>query len=193
MKKTFIILLVLSSYFCSSQEFKYEIAHKTHKLGDLIVSRTKDNEKTVISVTSDVKVKLILNIDLRYELKSSYNQEGELTSSSVKTFVNNKLHSDMAIDKKDHKYQITNDGDLSVYNDSIGYSGAMLYLYEPIGITKMFSEIDGYDINIKKMKDGVYQLIHAGKTSGNEFVYKDGHLKQVTIHHTLLTFTITQL
>ena len=193
MKKACLILLVLCSYFCDSQVYTYKIAHKDHKLGDLIVSRTKVKEKTTISVTSDVKVRLIVNIDLRYELISSYNQQGELTSSSVKTFVNKKLHSAIAIDKKDDAYQIINGEDVSVFSDSIAYSGAMLYLYEPVNFTNMFSEIDGYSIIIKKIKSEVYELIHRGESSGNKYVYKDGHLKQATIYHTLLNFTITKI
>lgn len=187
------MLLFIFWYNGYSQEVKYEIAHKNHKLGDLIVSRIQDNNETVIKATSSVRVKLIVHINLKYELISSYNLDGKLTSSSVKTYVNEKLHSSMVIEKESDIYQITNDKKHSIFKKPISYSGAMLYLYEPANVTKMFSEIDGYEINVKDLGNHTYQLIHPGNTTGNSYVYKDGILQHTTIHHTLLSFTITKV
>lgn len=185
-------LLLLSFCFCHSQEAQYEIAHKNKKLGTLTVTQTQNDDETIIQISSFVRVKLILHIDLKYNLISVY-KKGVLTSSKVKTYANDKLHSSMIIKKEKDGYHITENGKTSIYNEAICYSGAMLYFYEPKDIYKMFSEIDGYKTTVKKENEHTYQIIHPGKSHGNEYIYENGLLKKTVIHHPLLSFSIIKM
>ena len=189
--KNIIILFLLISSIGNSQTLHYKITSKDSYIGDLKVTKILSNNTLQIEVISDIKIKLFISIDFKYKLNCTY-KNNELLYGSVTTYVNGKIHSTSKTEKIGEYYTITKDGHSSKYLNKIAFSGALLYYYEPKGLTSIYSEFDNIDKPIKKIGVNEYQITNPKNGHLSEFLYKNGVLVSATNHHTLLTFKLTK-
>ncbi|AWV97088.1 DUF6134 family protein [Arcticibacterium luteifluviistationis] len=174
-----------------AQTLLYDITSNNNSLGQITVTKSHQNGLLKIDVISEVKVKVFVNIDLKYHLTANY-KNGELLSSTVLTFVNGKQHSSSITEKTNENYSITKDGDLSKFFNDINYSGALLYWEEPKNISIVYSEIDNIEKPIKKVASGHYKLTDPKSKHSSDYFYKNGTLEKTVIQHTLMTFQLTR-
>jgi len=174
-----------------AQDLEYNITANKNQLGTILVKQTEKNGIIQIQATSEVKVQLFVNINLKYILNCTY-KNNQLLYSSVTTYVNGKLHSTSTTEKKEGYYEVIKDGHSSRLYENIKYSGALLYHTEPIGKTKLYSEFNGIEKPIKKIDAHTYQITNPDNGHISIYKYKNGILESTTIEHALLTFTLTK-
>jgi hypothetical protein len=186
-----LTLFILSTTYTTAQELKYKIKSGDTNLGQLIATKVEKNGLLEIVVTSDVSVSLFIKLNINYKLSCKY-KNNELVFSSVSTYVNGKLHSTSTTTKNNTNYNIVKDGHSSLYMNSIHYSDALLYFFEPKNESKMYSDFDNIDKSITKLKEHTYTIKNPENGHVNEYIYKNGLLESTTIHHKLLDFTVTR-
>lgn len=73
---------------------------------------------------------------LKYVQHTVYSK-GILQSSRVETYKNGNLNSSSLLKHQNKSYLLIADGDTTTINDSIEYSGSLIYFNEPTGIKKI--------------------------------------------------------
>ena len=172
-----------------SQTLQYDIFSNETHIGDLKVVKASSKDIVQIEVTSEVHVKLFIEINLTYKLNCTY-KNNKLWYSSVTTFVNGKVHSTSKTEKVGNYYTIVKNGHSSKFMDDIDFSGALLYFEEPKGIKQIFSEFDNIYKPINSIGSHEYQIVNPKNDYLSEYQYQNGILKSTTNHHKLLTFTL---
>jgi len=190
-QKIILIIFLLTVFISNSQSLHYKITSNKSYIGNLKVTKTIKNDVLQIEALSEVRVKLFIPIGLKYKLSCRY-KNNELQYSMVTTFVNGKIHSTSKTEKTGNYYTITKDGHSSKFLNSIAFSGALLYYFEPEGLAKIFSEFDNLEKPIKSIGTNQYQITNPKNGHLSEYKYKDGILESTTNHHTLLTFKLTK-
>lgn len=192
MEKILFCLFLLIATLSNSQTFDYTITSNNNYIGDLKVTKTVLNKNTFqIEAVSEVKVKIFIKINLKYNLNCTY-KNNELLFSSVTTYVNGKIHSTSKTEKMGDYYTITKNGHSSKYLNKITFSGALLYYREPKGLLNIYSEFDNLEKPIKNTGINNYQIINPKDGHLSEYTYKNGILMSTTNHHILLTFKLTK-
>lgn len=185
--KSFIVpLLVFISYIGWAQQQEYQLFSNEREIGRMLVNGTED----LIEINSEVSIKILAKAKVSYTLKSSYNSDG-LIESSVITYLNDKEHSSTEIVTQGSGYTMTKNGKGERIDGKKTYTGAMLYVLEPKGITYVFSESDGLMRKVEKVAEHHYRLINPKKKSQiQEFIYRDGMLVEAVVQHPFKTFHI---
>lgn len=193
-RKSFSLLISLLAFATTlnAQTMVYSITSNKKPLGQITVSKKQVNDLLKVEVVSQVNVKILINIDLKYNLDATY-KNGELVKSSVSTFANGKPHSSSVTEKTARGYRITKDDDISSFLNQIHYSGAMLYWKEPNNVSKIYSEIDNIEKTIKKAGPGHYQLSEGKNKQSNDYYYQNGTLKKAVIKHAIMTFELNKM
>ena len=183
-----IVFMLFGILAKAQQKLHYKITSNDMEIGNLTISKTKNNANTIYDVTSDSHFKLFITIDLSYKLNAVY-QNNELIFSSVTTYVNGKQHNTATTEKKeDHLYILKNNGHETRSYQSITYSGVLLYFKEPINIKEVYSEFYTAFNPIQKIGTHKYQLTNSENGNTSEYYYLNGILQKASIHHTLMTF-----
>lgn len=192
MKHYILLLLLVLGHLATAQSTKYEIRTNHRSIGTLTVTEKQRNDVTVIEVTSKTQFKMVVTVNLRYHLTCGF-KNGQLLDSNVNTYINGKIHSEGIIEQTKRGYLIKGDGHDTELQDSIIYSGAKLYYYEPSEINRVFSEIDGIFKNIERVGDHTYELFNTKGHREATYKYEDGLLQHAEIHHAILTFTLSKI
>ncbi len=212
MKKIFFITLtaLLLVNFAFSQTYRYNIVSNGQIVGKLTATQTiggnkinnsedqkasggdqkplSKNQKT-ISIKSEFDVHLFIVVHVEYDMDCKYT-DGILVESSVETYKGDNLHSSTKGEKIDDTYKSIRDGDESIHNGAISYSGAMLYFKEPKGITHVFSEIHAIDKPVTEVNTNHFKISDPNTGHTNQYFYKDGILQKAVIDHSLFSFSM---
>ena len=82
-------------------------------------------------------------------------------------------------------YLLVVDGDTTVINDLITYSGSMLYFNEPQGVERWYKERTAEMRQITTLSEHTYVVNDEKKRELNRYVYKDGILEYAKMRHAL--------
>ncbi|WP_152537364.1 DUF6134 family protein [Aquimarina pacifica] len=192
MSHRFYILLFVSiiSLSVSAQTNVYDIISKKDTLGVLKVSKLKEGENVLYIIYHiEMKVKLVVNIQMKYTIKARYDQN-QLIQASVNNFINGKSHHSSDITWLDSIYVLTTKGKKQrKLTEKIRYSGIRLFFDEPTNIKKVFSEYTGHNGSINKISAGIYELtLHSGKK--NKYFYNNSELVKANINNSLIHFDL---
>lgn len=184
-----ILTLLLVGLSISAQTNTYDIISKKDTLGILKVSKSKVEENAIYNYQVDMKVKLLVNIHMKYTIEAIYN-ENQLIYASVANVINGKPHHSSGIKWLDSYYLInTKNNKQQKVAEKIDYSGIRLFFDEPFNIKKVFSEYTGLYGMIKNTQAGTYVLtLPNGKK--NKYFYNNGELVKANIHNSLIQFDL---
>ncbi|GAA4273132.1 DUF6134 family protein [Aquimarina gracilis] len=184
-----VLMLLIAGLSISAQTNTYDIISKKDTLGTLKVSKLKEGENLVYNYHVDMKVKLLVNLHMKYTIKAMYDQN-QLTYASVNNFINGKSHHSSSIKWLDSIYELNTKGKKQrKLTEKIRYSGIRLFFDEPGSIKKVFSEYTGHNGSINKIGAGIYELtLHSGKK--NKYFYSNGELVKANIHNSLIHFDL---
>ena len=189
MKIILVLLFLIFNSFINAQEVNYDLLSKNKVIGSLTARKTKTNKGYEYKVKS--KVNYLYIYSYSYQLESEF-ENGHLIRNTLKTYLNGKESSSGSIRKVDDHYEISNDGEKTIFNGEITYSEAMIYFEEPINKTKLFSEFLGKDKLIKKIKSGNYKLTNPKNGYVSNYIYKNQLLQIAVIDLGLLSFKIVK-
>lgn len=181
--------LVAFPHLVASQTNIYDIISKKDTLGILKVSKLKEGKTIIYNYHIDMKVKLLVNIHMKYTIEATYNAN-QLLYASVDNVVNGKPHHSSDIKWMNTHYIInTKKSKQQKLSEMIKYSGIRLFFDEPLSINKVFSEYTGHNGSINKISTGIYELtLHSGKK--NKYYYDNGELVKANINNSLIHFDL---
>ena len=153
-------------------------------IGEFSITQTGEKGNVTIDAITDVNVNVIFSYRIKYVQNTIYMQ-GILQSSSVKTFKNGKLNSTVRITLKNNSYLLISDGDTTTINDTITYSGSLVYFNEPKGFTKIFKERNAQTMWISPVNEHEYIIKDDKGREINRYYYENGTLQYAEMRHAL--------
>ncbi len=191
-----LIVMFLSFKSVTAQPFersaKYQISVWGMNIGEFTVDQKIDGDDIRINAVTDVYVRMIFSYQVKYIQHSLY-RHGILWSSQVKTLKNGKNNSNTRLDRQTENYLLTKDGDATIINGDITYSGSLLYFQEPKQINCIYNERNGEKNTIKSLDDHTYAIVDKKGNKTNIYEYRDGILTQAELIHTLATIHLKRI
>lgn len=189
----FTLFLACSSGFAQTRSGLYAIYSDTRELiGQLKVNSSQTDTVTKISVVSQFSVQLVMRVNVKYVLSSVYHNN-QLYSNSVITYRNNTVNSVAKTVRAGSQYQYKKDDDEWVYPKAITFAESLLYFNEPLDKESVYSEFDGVDKPIQKVKTGHYQVTNPVNGNISEYFYETGILDRALVHVSFLPLTIERI
>ena len=187
-------ILFIISIPAKSKEMtsKYNLEMLGAKVGEFSVTQKNKNGNVNIEAITDVKVNLLFSYRVKYIQNTVYEQ-GVLKSSNVKTYKNGKLNSNTVLKQEKDAYLLVADGDTTVINGSITYSGSLLYFNEPLGIKQLYKERTAEMRQITLLSEHIYVVNDEKERELNRYIYKDGVLEYAKMRHTLGTLELKRV
>ena len=196
--KTILCLLLGIIFFTSVSAkpkeltTKYSIHMLGANIGEFAVSQTNINGIINIDAITEVKINLLFSYRIKYVQKTVYNQ-GVLQNAHVETYKNGKLNSTMQMKFENGAYLRVVDGDTTIINDSITYSGSLLYFNEPNEAKSIFNERNSEMRQITPMSEHAYIIKDEKDREINRYYYEDGILRYAKMRHALGNFELKQV
>lgn len=192
-----ILLLVFSLFISVSTTAKeltsrYNMEMLGARIGEFSVTQKNENGTVEVEAITDVKINLLFSYQVKYIQNTLYEQ-GVLKSSNVKTFKNGKLNSDIMLKQEKDAYLLIVDGDTTIINDIITYSGSLLYFNEPQGIKRLYKERTAEMRQITSLNEHTYVVNDEKERELNRYIYKDGVLEYAKMQHTLGTLVLKRV
>lgn len=196
--KTILVLLFGIISFTSVPAKPAELATKYNiqifgaSIGEFSVTQASENGNVNIEAITDVEVNLLFSFHVKYIQNTVYNQ-GVLQSSQIKTYKNEKLNSSTWLRLEKGKYLIVADGDTTIINDSIIYSGSLIYFNEPTGIKKIYMERSAEMRQLEAVGEHTYIAKDEKNREQNRYFYENGILQSAKLRHTLGTLELNRI
>lgn len=163
---------------------KYSIHMLGENIGEFAVTQTSNNGNININAITEIKVNLLFSFHVKYVQSTVYNQ-GVLQNAHVETYKNGKLNSTISIKYEKGLYKLIVDGDTTIINDSITYSGSLIYFNEPKVTTRIFKERNAEMRQIAPEEEHTYIIKDEKGRVLNRYFYEGGILQYATMRHAL--------
>jgi hypothetical protein len=191
-----LIIMFLFFKSAAAQPFersaKYQISVWGMNIGEFTVDQKMEGEDITINAVTDVYVRMIFSYQVKYIQHSLY-RHGILWSSHVKTLKNGKINSNTRLDRQTENYLLTKDGDATIINGDITYSGSLLYFQEPTQINCIYNERNGEKNTIKSLDGHTYAIVDMKGSKTNIYEYENGILIRAELIHTLATIHLKRI
>lgn len=189
MKKVLIIIFLLVICIGNAQVLNYDIRSKGNSIGKLTATKTVKDSITQIDIVSEVSVRILIKIDVKYKLQCVYRND-DLLFSSITTYVNGKVHSTCKTERTEDHYTITKDGHATKFFNKIDFSNALLYYKAPENQSTVFSEANGIEKQVKQIEANTYNVINPSNKRISQYNYINGVLEKATIHNQFTTLVL---
>lgn len=171
---------------------RYSMYLLGRNIGEFTVTQTGRNGNLEIEAITDVKVNLLFFYQIKYVQNTVYEQ-GILKYSHVETHKNGKLNSDFWLKLEGNSYLLVSDGDTTVINDSIGYSGSLVYFNEPKGIKKIYKERNAEMMWISALNGHEYIVRDIKGREINRYYYENEILQYAEMRHAVGTIELKRI
>lgn len=198
MKKVASVVGVIAGMaFCSSytpaietQEFTYEVKIGHKNLGELKVSKQEMGSREDYEFNQITEDGLLHRSTVQYSMHSQYENE-KLVSMELRNIVDDVLLQSTDMELVDGVYELHTDlGNMTIPESELRPGSAKMFFGEPEGLSSVFHEKYGSNVNLIKKAENIYEL--QLPNGGREvYTYKDGKVFFVMIDRTFATFTLT--
>lgn len=181
MKQLVLIVMILSFPlgFLLAQTVHLDVMMDNDKCGEISVFAKKQGKQTEYEMTSNVKVRMIFEITMEGKTNDVF-KDGKLFSSNAKrtsSIGSENKETKLLWDGK--KYNITKSSDSpSTVTTPITYCLTDLYFKEPIGVSQVFSEMQGTFLPLTNLQNHQYQL-QVNDSKKDVYTYANGKLVKV--------------
>lgn len=155
-------------------------------IGSLKASMTTENGVDILSVESRVTVNKFFDISVSYDLKSVF-KSGKLINNNITTYFKNKVRDKISTKKTESGYVYQKNEDIKQISD-FEFCESMLYFNEPVGINKIYSEINGnFKPTVFVENEQSYALTNPDNHNVNKYFYQNGILNKAVVHAPFFT------
>ncbi len=141
----------------SEDAIRFNILHNGGSVGEFTALKTVDGDNTIYYNNMDIKVKVIAEVRMNFNVQSTY-ISNELEYSKVDITLNGRPYVTTTTKRVGNKYQFRKDAKLkATFDGPIRYSAAMMIFGEPSGFASAYSEEYGGFHSIKKSATNVYE------------------------------------
>jgi hypothetical protein len=190
-KKIITTLFILLAIAVPAQEqrMNYSIIYRDGVVGNMQFYQRKTDQNIYVKVTSNVRIRFIVNVKVDTEEESQF-EDGKLVYSSVYRNVNGKQKARKQTKVQGDVYQISSEGKtVTLDNAAINYNLTLLYCSEPVGVHRVYSDNFQQFLNIKKVADHKYK-IELPDGNYNYYSFDNGICNLVEVHHSFYTIYI---
>ena len=188
MKVQYFLLLyfwVLGTFsFAQQKDVFFEVIFNDEKIGTLHAKELVSGKKTVKNLSIDTDTKyLFVTVHVESEVHTIY-ENGILIEGTAYRDANHGSDNVQArVTKIGSKtYQRSRNGvNDKIFNKDITFCIIDLYFKEPVGITKVFSNMYAEMLTLKKVSPGKYQLI-TPDNNDSFYTYKNGKLVIIEVN-----------
>lgn len=182
--------VLVSETFAQNKTLKYQISQKGDPVGHMVFTQHSSPSQTALRIVSEINTRFVMTIVVHAVEEATYEND-ILQSSFVYRTQNGRETLNKTTTPHLTGYQIT-DGDDTEFIDAfpINYNMICLYAYEPVGISKVYSDIFEQFIDIQKLGPNHYK-VRFPNGSYNEYHYLNGICMRVEVNHNLYDATIT--
>ncbi|WP_319226642.1 DUF6134 family protein [Draconibacterium orientale] len=161
-------------------------------IGEFSVRQTGKNGNFKIEAITDVKIDLLFSYRIKYIQNTVYEQ-GILQSSHVETYKNGKLNSTVLLKREGASYLLVSNGDTTIMNDTITYSGSLIYFNEPRGIKNIYKERSAEMQQINSVSEHTYAIKDENEKELNSYFYEGGILQYAQMKHATGTIKLKRI
>ena len=172
----------------SQATYEVKIGHKM--LGELKVTKHQMGDREAYEFHQVTEDGLLHKSKVEYTMSSLY-ERGKLVQMEMRNIMDEVLLQSSDLKLVDGVYQIHTDlGNMEIPEDELRPGSASMFFQEPVGLTSVFHERHGRNVELTKKSDNIYEL--ALPNGGREvYTYKNGKVFYVMIDKTFGTFTLT--
>ncbi len=175
----FVMIVICPISFLFAQNVHLDVMMDDAKCGEINVTAQKHGKQTEYEMTSNVKVKMIFEVTMEGKTTDVF-KDGKLFSSNAKrvsSIGSENKETTLIWDGK--KYNITkSNDDPSTVSTPITYCLTDLYFKEPVGISQVFSEMQGTYLPLTSLQNHQYQL-QVNDSKKDVYTYANGKLVKV--------------
>lgn len=185
------LLLCFATLCASAQERRlaYDIKRNGDIVGNIHFIQSVAGNRTVLTMESEVNTRFIFNFKAKAKDEAIYDN-GIMTWSSIFRKLNGKLKTDKKMKAVGNAYTIYKGNKTETLNNyPIRYNMLSVYLTEPIGVSKVYSDNFQQQIDIQKIASHQYKIKFPDGTY-NEYYYTNGICSKIEIHHSMYRATI---
>ena len=168
---------------------KYNLEMLGTNIGEFFVTQKNEDGNIEIEAVTDVRIKFLFSYRVKYIQNTVYEQ-GVLKSSNVKTYKNGEMNSDMTLKQEKDVYLLVVDGDTTVINDTISYSGSLIYFNEPLGVKQLYKERTAEVWQLTSISNHTYIIRDEKDRELNRYYYENGILEYAKMRHALGTIEL---
>ncbi len=180
------ILLLLMSLFALPQQtrLEYNIKRNGSTIGTLCFSQRLSGNKTLLKLESLIKTRFIFIITAKALEEAEY-ENGIMNWSTVHQKINGSDRINKKINLMGRKYVVTKGNQTeTITGYPILFNMICLYMKEPTGISKIYSDNFQRLLDIHKLDDHHYK-INFPDGNYNEYYYNNGLCTKVNVHHSI--------
>lgn len=182
-----LLLLALAAALSAHTQNKhlaYNIRQQGKTVGTLQVKEVAANGKVSFQLRSQVQIRFLIGINIK-AMEEAHFENNVLVFSSINRSMNGAQKVDKTIRLQGHTYHVNNEGkkeEVRLY--PIRHTLLTLYLYEPVALTHVFSDVFQQMVPVRKVAANHYK-VQFPDGGYNEFFYKEGSCAKVVLHNTL--------
>lgn len=170
-------------------ESSYTIAKDGKQIGWLKLQKTLLGERTVLSLISEVKTRVIMEFIIAVNDIATF-EHGRLIHSTMVRKTNNQIKLNKQTKLFGSKYQVTQEGETAVHDFPMIKANLLsLYFFEPAGLNEVYSDLHEKFLGIKHGKDGSYEVRFPGGNR-NLFYYTGGRCTLVKVRHSFYSVDV---
>lgn len=183
----FLVILFItfvSGFVCRAQtetitsEARFRVERNGDRIGFLSISCKRDGERVTYSLTSDVSVEFLFDIDIEERIVDVF-ESGSLFSSSHKRFVNGVLKSEHSVHREPEGYRaMDRHDDLNVLEGDITCTVLSIYFQEPEDGERAYSH--NYRRMLRLESSGAHRyVVELPNGLTTRYSYREGLLQEV--------------
>ncbi len=186
---TFLFIAVAQFVLAQEKKLEYVIKRKGNEVGTLTFTHQQAGHRVVMKMESEVRTRLILLFTAKAKEETVYDN-GIMTWSSIYRKMNGNEKANKRTTLSGTSYVITEDEENeTVTHFPIRYNMLSLYVQEPTGISKVYSDNFERLLDIQTIAPHHYK-IKFPDGNYNEYFFSQGICTRIRIHHSFYSASI---
>lgn len=172
-------MLVTQLVFAQQKTLQYNVLNRGNSVGTMQYTQQKNGNKVTHKVTSDVQMRLLVNVKINVQEVSHF-VSGKLVSSAVKRYQNDKEKVNKETKEGSGGYITGDDGKL-ITKRPIVFNVMMLYEKEPVKVDEVYSDNFQQFLKIEPLGNHAYKMKLPEGNNYNIYTYNKGVCSKVEV------------
>lgn len=180
-----VLLMAGTMLYAHEQTATYLIRYNGDVIGKMFFQQQNEGADTYFTMTSQVRMRLLFNINLVTSDRSHFSKD-RLMYSEVYRSVNGKEKENKKTKLYQNYYQLQSTAGSSQLRETISYNMMMLYCKEPVNIRFVYSDNFQQFLPVTKKAEHVYR-IELPDGNYNDYHFRNGICSLVVLYHSFYT------
>jgi hypothetical protein len=183
------VFLAVSTLKAQEQSREYIVSYKGQNVGMMNLYQNQSGSDNYIKIISSVEMRVLFSIKVLTEEESVF-KNGRMVYSKLSRNVNGKQKTSKHTRASGDVYHTSSGGENNnIQNINIDYNMHLLYLHEPVNITRVYSDNFQQFLFIQKSGDHRYKIT-LPDGNYNYYYFRNGICNKVEVHQSLYSVII---